>query len=202
MNNERSTLLVVDMQNDFCPGGSLAVTDGDTIVPLINRYMKLFRDHGVPVVASRDWHPPVSDHFKQYGGVWPPHCIQGTSGAEFVAGLQFPDDVLVVSKGSDPHRDDYSAMQGIASSGRTLIEHLRSTGVKHVYMCGLATDYCVKSSALDALREGFAVTILLDAVKGVELAPGDSVRAVDEMVHAGGERADMSLIEKRFAVAD
>jgi nicotinamidase/pyrazinamidase len=199
MNNKHSVLLVVDVQNDFCPGGSLAVPGGDLIIPLINRYMKLFRDHGVPVIASRDWHPPVSDHFIQYGGLWPPHCIQGTVGAEFAPALQLPDDVLVVSKGSDPRRDDYSAMQGTAPSGRTLREHLHGTGVKRLYLCGLATDYCVKSSALDALREGFAVTVLLDAIKGVELSPGDTTRALDEMVHAGGECADLVLIEKRLS---
>jgi nicotinamidase/pyrazinamidase len=199
MRTERAVILIVDMQIDFCPGGSLAVAEGDTIIPLINRYIELFRTGGVPVIASRDWHPPVSDHFSQYGGLWPPHCIQGSAGAGFPPALRLPDDVTVVSKGSDPHRDDYSAMQATLASGLSLTEQLKKTGLTHLYLCGLATDYCVKWSALDALQEGFEVTVLMDAVKGVELSPGDSLRALEEIVGAGGELADLALIEKRLA---
>jgi nicotinamidase/pyrazinamidase len=198
MKDECAVLLVVDLQNDFCPGGSLAVAEGDTIILLINRYIELFRADGVPVIASRDWHPSVTDHFSQYGGLWPPHCIQGSAGAGFHPGLRLPDDVTVVSKGSDTHRDDYSAMQATLASGRSLGEHLKSTGVTHLYVCGLATDYCVKWSALDALREGFRVTLLTDAVKGVELTHGDSLRALEKIEEAGGELADMARIEKRL----
>lgn len=199
MKPERAILLVVDLQNDFCPGGSLAVEGGDTIIPLVNRYLELFRMRGMPVFASRDWHPPVSDHFLPYGGQWPPHCIQNSPGAAFHPELRLPGDVTVVSKGSDPRRDDYSAMQATLPTGRVLAEELKSNGVARLYMCGLATDYCVKSSALDALREGFSVTVLLDAVKGVELAPGDSLAALEEIVGAGGELADFGVIEKRLA---
>src|SRR5450631_77803 len=162
MKEERAVMLVVDVQNDFCPDGSLAVAEGDTIIPLINRYMQLFRAHGVPVFASRDWHPPVTDHFSQFGGLWPPHCIQGSKGAEYHPDLRLPDDVIVVSKGSDPHRDDYSAMQANLASGLSLAEQLKTTEVTHLYVCGLATDYCIKWTALDALREGFCVTVLTD----------------------------------------
>jgi nicotinamidase/pyrazinamidase len=199
MKPERAVLLIVDLQNDFCPGGSLAVTEGDTIIPQINRYIELFRAHGLPVIASRDWHPPVTDHFSRYGGQWPPHCIQGSAGADFHPALRLPDDVTVVSKGSDPHRDDYSAMQAILASGLTLEEQLRKNGVTQLYVCGLATDYCVKWSVLDALREGFGVTLLTDAVKGVELSPGDSLRAREEVAAAGGKLADLALLEQRLA---
>lgn len=198
MGEKNAAFLIVDLQIDFCPGGSLAVGEGDTIVPLINRYLELFRSHGLPVIASRDWHPPVTDHFSQYGGLWPPHCIQGSPGAGFHPALQLPGDATVVSKGSDPHRDDYSALQATLPSGMSLLERLKTTGVTHLYLCGLATDYCVKWSALDALREGFRVTLLTDAVKGVELMAGDSQRAVGEIVSAGGELADLADIESRF----
>ena len=200
MNKELAAVLIVDLQVDFCPGGSLAVEQGDTIIPLINRYVELFHSQGVPVFASRDWHPPVSDHFSQFGGLWPPHCIQDSAGAGFHPALRLPDDATVVSKGSDPHRDDYSAMQAVLTSGVTLAEQLKADGVTRLFMCGLATDYCVKWSALDALREGFEVTVLMDAIKGVELTPGDSVRALEEIVGAGGELAELAQIRKRFIV--
>ena len=194
MKLEHSVMLVVDLQVDFCPGGSLAVTGGNEIIPLINRYIKQFVSQGVPVIASRDWHPPVSDHFSQYGGQWPVHCVQMSAGAEFHPDLQLPDNVIVVSKGSDPHRDDYSAMQALLPSGTSLAEHLNATGVTHLYACGLATDYCVKWTVLDALRAGFEVTLLTDAIKGVQRSPGDSERALDEMKAAGANLANLEQI--------
>jgi len=183
----KSALLVVDMQNDFCPGGALAVREGDRIVSALNRYIEEFSKAGLPVFASRDWHPAVTKHFKQYGGVWPPHCIQGTRGAEFHPDLKLPPDAEIISKGMDPEADSYSAFQGVNDRGESLAEALKRRGVEHIYVGGLATDYCVKFSSLDALSSGFRVTVLEDAVRGVDLQPGDSERAIEEMKRAGAE---------------
>jgi nicotinamidase/pyrazinamidase len=194
--NERSALLVVDVQIDFCPGGSLAVPGGDAAVPVINRYIELFRARGIPVIASRDWHPPVTRHFRKFGGLWPPHCVQGSRGAQFHPGLNLPDDVIVVSKGMDPERDDYSALQAELEGGTPLKGHLAATGVENLYVCGLATDYCVRETSLDALAAGLSVTVLQDACRGVDLAKGDSDRALKEIAERGGKMADLAAIER------
>ncbi len=194
---ERAVLLVVDMQVDFCPGGSLAVPGGDDIIPVINRYIELCGQCGVPIFASRDWHPPVTTHFKRYGGLWPPHCIQGSEGARFHPLLRLPADVTVISKGIDPHKDDYSTFHALSEAGYYLDDHLKKEGVRRIYICGLATDYCVRQSSLDALRAGYAVTVFVDAVKGVDLTPGDSQRALEEISRAGAELMDVSEFEKR-----
>ena len=195
---ERTTFLIVDVQVDFCPGGSLAVPAGDTIIPMINRYIRLFREKGVPIIASRDWHPPVTSHFLEYGGLWPPHCVQESTGAAFHPLLQLPSDATVVSKGMDPKKDAYSAFQATTDQGTPFAELLRELGTERLYVCGLATDYCVRASTLDGLKEGFFVTVLTDAVKGVNLKRGDSSRALKEMAKAGAELADMAAIEERF----
>jgi nicotinamidase/pyrazinamidase len=162
--HDHAALLVVDMQIDFCPGGSLAVTGADSIVPTINNYVELFSRSGLPVYATRDWHPAETSHFSQFGGQWPLHCVQGSRGADFHPGLLLPRDVIIVSKGNNPQRDDYSPFQVSDADGMTFLERLRKTGVIHLYLCGLATDYCVKCTALDALQAGFRVTVLTDAV--------------------------------------
>lgn len=181
----KSALIIVDMQNDFCPGGSLAVAGGDDIVPVINRYVEIFRERGLPVIASRDWHPRETGHFQGFGGPWPEHCVQGSFGAGFRAGLQLPPDLIVFSKGTEPDRDDYSALQGKDDSGGTMVGHLKRRGISDIYVCGLATDFCVLQTALEGLRLGFSVKILVDAVRGVDLQPGDSEQALDEMKSAG-----------------
>ncbi|MCM2358904.1 MAG: bifunctional nicotinamidase/pyrazinamidase [Geobacteraceae bacterium] len=195
---EGAAFLIVDVQVDFCPGGSLAVPGGDTIIPVINRYIELFRKKGIPVFASRDWHPVVTSHFVQYGGLWPPHCVQGSEGARFHPLLRLPADVTVVSKGMDPDKDDYSAFHAVTEQGEPLPEKLRELGIARLYLCGLATDYCVRASALEGVKQGLAVTVLKDAVKGVNLKPGDSSRALKEIVKAGGELADLAEIEEKF----
>lgn len=195
---EGAAFLIVDVQVDFCPGGSLAVPGGDTIIPLINRYIRLFRKKGVPVFASRDWHPAVTSHFVQYGGLWPPHCVQGSEGARFHPLLKLPADVTVVSKGMDPDKDDYSAFHAVTEQGEPLPERLRKLGIVRLYLCGIATDYCVRASALEGMKQGFTVTVLKDAIKGVNLKPGDSTRALKEIVKAGGELADLAEIEEKI----
>jgi nicotinamidase/pyrazinamidase len=177
-------LLLVDVQNDFCPGGSLAVRDGDQVVPVLNQYIQHFRERGLPVFASRDWHPSTTKHFKIYGGVWPVHCVQDTHGAAFHDGLDLKG-ARVISKGMNPDLDSYSAFQGFDEEGAPLMDVLRRLGVTELYVGGLATDYCVKASALDAKQNGLSVKLLLDGSRGVEIAPSDSARAIEEMVRAG-----------------
>jgi nicotinamidase/pyrazinamidase len=177
----KRALIVVDVQNDFCPGGALAVEHGDEVVAPLNRLIGEFLKRGEPVYKSRDWHPARTKHFADYGGTWPVHCVQGTRGAEFHPGLSEDPRVQVVSKGLGDE-DSYSAFDGT-----TLAEDLRRQGVREVWVGGLATDYCVKNTVLDALREGFRVRALSDAMRAVNLQPGDDARAVEEMRAAGAE---------------
>jgi nicotinamidase/pyrazinamidase len=183
----RAALLVVDVQRDFCPGGSLAVPHGDQVVPALNQHISNAGTRQWPVYASRDWHPPVTNHFKEYGGEWPPHCVENTEGARFHDKLRLPPSAVVITKGQDPDHPGYSAFQGKTPDGRSLLDDLRDRQVTHLYVGGLATDYCVKHSVLDALRAGLEVTVLGDAIAGVNLRPEDSARAIDEMRAAGAE---------------
>ncbi|HEY3081257.1 MAG TPA: bifunctional nicotinamidase/pyrazinamidase [Chloroflexota bacterium] len=180
-----AALILVDVQNDFCPGGSLAVPEGDRVVPALNRELERFTRAGRPVVASRDWHPAETTHFQSGGGPWPPHCVQDQPGARFHPALRLPRDAVVVSKGTGPREDAYSAFQARDVQGRALADILRGRGVRHLVVGGLATDYCVRATVLDALRQGFQVTVLEDAIRGVDLQPGDSERARAEMLDAG-----------------
>ena len=174
-------LIVVDVQNDFCPGGSLAVERGDEVVAPLNRLIAEFLAQGLPVYKSRDWHPARTKHFADYGGTWPVHCVRGTHGAEFHPDLSDDPRVHVVSKGLGDE-DNYSAFDGT-----TLAEDLRRRGVREVWVGGLATDYCVKRTVLDALGEGFRVRAVSDAMRAVNLQPGDDARALEEMRAAGAE---------------
>ena len=180
-----SALLLVDVQNDFCPGGSLPVADGDKVVPVLNRYASRFQAADRPIFASRDWHPARTTHFKEHGGVWPAHCVQGTRGADFHPDLSLPAEAIVVSKGMGPEEDSYSAFEARDEDGRPLAQLLADRGVRRLYVGGLATDYCVKHSTLDARRFGFEVVLLGDAIRGVDVEPGDSERAIEEMRAAG-----------------
>jgi len=182
-----SALLIVDVQNDFCPNGALHVPDGDRVVAPINRAIERFRVEDLPVLASRDWHPPVTRHFQEHGGRWPAHCIQETTGAAFHPELRLSPDVVILSKGTDPDRDSYSAFDGMTVDGKLLEELLEEGGIEHLYIGGLATDYCVKATALEGLLLGKKVTILTDAIAGVDLEPGDSDRALAAIRQAGGE---------------
>jgi len=182
-----AALLIVDVQNDFCPNGALHVPDGDRVVAPINRAIERFRAEGLPVLASRDWHPPVTRHFQEYGGTWPVHCVRETTGAAFHPDLRLPPDVVILSKGTDPDRDSYSAFDGASVDGILLEELLETRGIDHLYIGGLATDYCVKATALEGILIGKKVTILIDAIAGVDLETGDSDRALAAIRQAGGE---------------
>ncbi len=174
-------LLVVDVQNDFCPGGALGVPHGDSIIPRINRTIRLFERRGLPILFTRDWHPRETKHFKAFGGAWPPHCIQGTKGARFHSDLTIPDRAMILSKGMDPEQESYSAFQALTDRGRDLESVLHEIGVGELFICGLATDYCVRASTLDARRRGLKVHVLRDAIRGVDVKSGDSEMAIREM---------------------
>lgn len=185
----RSALLIVDVQGDFCPSGALPSPGCDGIVPALNVHIARAVKCGMPVYASRDWHPEVTTHFKAFGGEWPPHCVQGTAGAEFHPGLRLPPDAIVITKGDVPERPGYSAFEGRTADGHSLAENLRGRRTDTLYVAGIATDYCVRQTVLDALREGFSVVVLTDAVSGIDLHAGDSDRALAEMKTAGARLA-------------
>jgi nicotinamidase/pyrazinamidase len=172
-------LVIVDVQNDFAaPDGALSVPGGEAVVPRINKMAASGRYD--LVVATRDWHPPGHSSFVDQGGPWPVHCVQGTPGAELHPGLDTALIDHVVDKGQDPDADGYSAFEG-----GELAALLRERRMDHITLVGLATDYCVKQTALDALRSGFGVTIDSTAVRGVDVVPGDAVRALEELRAAG-----------------
>ena len=179
---KKKALIVVDVQNDFCPGGSLAVAHGDEVIAPLNELVKKFLERGEPVYKTRDWHPAKTKHFQMYGGTWPTHCVQGTPGAEFQAGLVDDPRITIISKGTDEGADGYSGFDGT-----NLAQLLREKGVAEVWVGGLATDYCVKHTVLDARREGFEVKALADAMRAVNLNPNDGADAIEEMKAAGAE---------------
>lgn len=181
----KDALILVDVQNDFCPGGALPVTDGDRVIPVLNRYIDKFTKAGLPIFATRDWHPEKTSHFTTGGGPWPPHCLQGTRGAQFHPNLKLAPDVVIVSAGMGADEDGYSGFLGRDDSGAKLADLLRQRGVERIIVGGLATDYCVKHTVLDGIKEGFKVVVLRNAVRGVNLDPGDSERAFEEMSRAG-----------------
>jgi nicotinamidase/pyrazinamidase len=187
--DRNSALLIVDVQNDFCPGGALAVAEGDRVVAPLRKLAARFGALGLPVYASRDWHPADSRHFKDQGGTWPVHCVQGSEGARLREDLQLPSSVMIVSKGQARHDDGYSAIAGDVAGRGSLLADLNARRVNHLYVGGLATDYCVKHSVLDALRQGIDVTVLTDAIRAVDVSPGDGARALEEMKAAGAKLA-------------
>lgn len=193
-----SALLVVDMQNCFLPGGSLAVAEADEVIPVINRYIELFQGAGRPVFASRDWHPEETTHFEK----WPQHCVQNTRSAEFHPDLALPPDATVVSKGMDPQEDAYSAFQAVDQEGRLLGDSLRARGIRHLYVSGLALDYCVRYSALDAARNGLQVTLLIDATRAVNAEIHDAETAIEDLVRSGVQLATIETVGAREASAD
>ncbi len=190
----KKVLLIVDLQNDFCPKGKLVVPEGDKIVPVLNKYIKIFSQKKLPIFSSRDWHPKETKHFKDFGGIWPKHCVQNTKGAQFHPKLKLPKEVIIISKGTDPQTDAYSVFQGFDSNGQEFLNLLKILGVEELYVGGLATDYCVKSTVLDALKNGFKVRLLIDAIKGVDLKEGDSEDAIREMIDSGAKKIALERI--------
>lgn len=184
-------ILVIDVQNDFLPGGSLAVPEGDRVVPVLNRYIGLFRSRDLPVFFTRDWHPANHCSFKEQGGPWPPHCVIDSEGADFAPGLDRIEADPVVSKADNPARESYSNFEGT-----DLKELLGQREVRRLFVGGLATDYCVLNTVVDALKLGFEVVLLTDAVRAVDVNPGDGERALSEMAGQGARPADYGTVAR------
>ena len=188
--DERTALVVVDLQNDFAdPSGKLVVDRGEAIIPAVNDAVGEALDAGALVVVTQDWHPESTPHFAKDGGIWPVHCVAGTWGAELHPSFTIPLEAPRVRKGAHGE-DGYSGftMRDPESGAETCTElegMLRERGIERVVVCGLATDYCVRATALDAVRLGFAVTLLVGAIAAVNLAPDDGERALSEMAEAG-----------------
>lgn len=178
-------LLVVDVQYDFLEGGALAVPNSKAIVPVIASYVKMFAEKSLPVIASRDWHPPDHCSFAVNNGPWPVHCVAGTRGAELSSEIDYPENVHLVSKGTNPEHEAYSAFDGTG-----LKQYLLAHTINRLYICGLATDYCVLATVRDALKNGFEVVVLKDAVQAVNVQPGDGDQALDEMKEGGARFAE------------
>ena len=185
LDQKKQALLVVDVQNDFCPGGTLPVSHGDEVVTPLNKIIDKFLDEDKPIFKTRDWHPATTKHFAAYGGTWPVHCVQNTHGAEFHPALRDDPRITVISKGLGD-TDCYSAFDET-----DLATQLHKQDVEEVVVGGLATDYCVKNTVLDALRHGFKVKAVEDAMRAVDLQPGDGERAIDEMRAAGADIVSM-----------
>ena len=180
-------LLVTDIQNDFLPGGSLAVAGGDDVVPVLNRYIGEFVAHGLPVYATRDWHPQGHCSFHAQGGPWPVHCVEGTHGEEFAVALTLPSDTTVFSKATLLDQEAYSSFQGTDLDSR-----LRAAGIRRIFIGGLTTDYCVLNTVRDARTLGYDVFVLADAIRAVDVQPGDGQRAEVEMARLGARRITLN----------
>lgn len=188
---EHDALIVVDVQNDFLPGGALAVNDGDAVIPLINECMQLFAARRLSIYATRDWHPDDHCSFTENGGIWPKHCVADSRGAQFAESLAFPEDVTIVNKGTVSEKEAYSGFQGTGLS-----DQLQEKGVERLIVGGLATDYCVLHTVNDALENGFGVVILANAIRAVDLNSGDGDRAIESMLGRGAK------IHAGFSVAN
>lgn len=173
-------LLIVDVQSDFLPGGALAVPGGDAVVPVLNAYVERFERQGLTIIATRDWHPADHCSFAKQGGPWPPHCVAKTPGAAFAPGLQLPENATVISKATMADKDAYSGFEATDLDTR-----LKALGIERLFIGGLATDYCVLNTVKDALNLGYGVCLLVDAVRAVDVHPGDGDKAVAEMLRLG-----------------
>lgn len=180
-----SCLIVVDVQRDFCPGGALGVNGGDEIVPVLNLWIHQFLKKNLPVLYTQDWHPQDHISFLDQGGIWPPHCVQSTPGASFCPGLTVQGEIC--RKGYLKDCEAYSGFDGSvgALGGPSLHQWLKKKKVSRIYAGGLATDYCVKATVLDGLKKGYQVTVLKNAIRAVNVKPGDAEKALDEMAKTG-----------------
>jgi len=184
--DKADALIIVDVQRDFCSDGALPVPEGDKVVPLLNEYIKLFTKTKAHIFATRDWHPPNHMSFKAQGGPWSPHCVQNTQGAKFHPDLKLPKNTIVVSKAMNPLKENYSGFEGAE-----LAKILRKLEIVRVFVGGLATDYCVKNTVLDALKLGFETVLLLDAIAGINAEPDDAEKAIDKMITSGADKATL-----------
>jgi nicotinamidase/pyrazinamidase len=181
---ETDAILITDIQKDFLPGGALPIEGGDEIIPVLNDYIQRFKTSKAHILVSRDWHPQNHVSFNTQGGPWPPHCIQETGGAKFSPDLKLPGHTVVISKATDPKRESYSAFDGTI-----LAIELKRLGVKRLFVGGLATDYCVVNTVLDACKLGFETVVLMDATLGINVNPGDVDAAIATMLANGAAQA-------------
>jgi nicotinamidase/pyrazinamidase len=173
-------LIVIDVQKDFLPGGALAVPEGDQVIPALNRYIQMMEKEGFPVFLTRDWHPPDHGSFHEQGGPWPPHCVTQSEGAQFGQDLIVPASAVIISKGSDSGQDGYSAFET-----PNLDRQLREAEIRRLLIGGLATDYCVLKTVVDALKLGYEVFLLKKGIRAVDVHPGDGKRAEEDMIRRG-----------------
>jgi len=173
-------LIIVDVQNDFLPGGNLAVTNGDKIIPVLNEYIRQFEQKKLPIIVTRDWHPENHCSFKENGGIWPSHCVAGTEGAAFPDDLNLPVEFVIISKAVNPEAEAYSGLDGT-----DLDKRLRILNVNRVWVGGLATDYCVINTVLDLISSEYQVNLLVDAIQAVNVHPDDGGNAEREMITLG-----------------
>jgi nicotinamidase/pyrazinamidase len=180
-------LLVTDVQLCFLPGGELPVPNGDTIIPALNQYLRRFKQAKSKIFAARDWHPPNHISFKEQGGPWPPHCVQSTETANFHPDLRLPPDTIVISKAIDPHKESYSVF-----GAENFAKQLKNEGITRLFIGGLATDYCIINTVLDAHKHGFKTVVLVDATLGINSEKGDVDRALEKMVNDGAQQATIA----------
>ena len=185
--SSKDALLIVDVQNDFLPGGNLPVPAGDAVIPVLNRYIAVFARQSLPIFATRDWHPAGHCSFRAQGGIWPPHCVAGSKGAQLAASLDLPPGAVIVPKATAAEKDAYSGFEGT-----DLAVRLRAGGSERLFIGGLATDYCVLNTVKDALSQGFAVQLLLDAIRAVDVHPGDGQAAIAQMIEQGARPLQFS----------
>ncbi len=188
-------LIIIDVQNDFLPGGCLAVPGGDEVVPMLNRYIALFYEKALPIYVTRDWHPADHCSFKAQGGIWPPHCVQNTPGAEFANNLQLPTHTIVISKAIHQDQEAYSGFQDTVFD-----ELLKNDNSQRLFMGGLATDYCVLNTVKDALKHHYQVYVLHDAIRAVNVQSADGEQAIKEMRKLGAEFIELSEMSEMLEI--
>jgi nicotinamidase/pyrazinamidase len=190
---KKDALIIVDVQNDFIAGGSLAVPKANQVIAPLNKAGKTFQNHHLPVFLTRDFHP--SDHcsFQEYGGPWPPHCVQGTQGAKFASDLEISDSIII-SKGMKKEPDEYSGFRGQDKNGNNLDICLKQRGINKIFIGGLATDYCVLYTVLDALKSGYEVFVFTDAIRAVNVKPDDGKMALEQMMKKGATLTTTKLL--------
>lgn len=183
-------LVIVDVQIDFLPGGSLAVSEGDQILPVLNKYIELFSSFNLAVVATRDWHPPNHCSFKSQGGIWPPHCVADSEGAKFSADLHLPENVLIISKATHPDKEAFSGLEDT-----DLDKILKDMNIERAWVGGLATDYCVFNTVTDFISKKYQVLLLEDAIRAVNLNPDDGIKAEKKMMLSGAQAVRFEEIQ-------
>lgn len=184
-------LVAVDVQNDFFSGGNLAVKGAEEILPVMNRYIDIFQSKGLPIYTTRDWHPEGHCSFKEQGGPWPVHCLAGTKGAQFHPDLHFPESTVVISTATEVEKEAYSGFEGTDMHDR-----LQAEGIRRLFIGGLATDYCVFNTVKDGLKYGYEVFLLTDAIRAVNVDPGDGKKAMHEMTGMGAFPIELDMVSE------